>query len=143
MPEFTPYLSDLNRRATPVADNEQQQLSQSERMADRWRNFLERKRRSILAQSSRSFWTAGLPRGSRSFINWSRAAFARRNRELEAQRLEAEIQESRADLQRYVLMAQYAINLAVRQDSDPVRRLTRKRNLMDRWRRLYQKPRSI
>ncbi len=142
MSEFSPYLSDLNNRATPVADNEQLQRKEGERMADRWRNFLERRRRKAMGRPSTSFIAKGLPRGSRTLIHWTRAAFAR-NRSRQAAHLEYEIQESRAELQRYVMMAQFAINLAVRQESDPVKRMSRKQSLMNRWRRLYQKPRSI
>ncbi len=143
MSEFSPYLSDLNRHATPVADNEQHQWKQSERMANRWRNFLQRRQRLALSGSPKAFWTVALPRGSRAFVDWTRAAFARNSHLRRASHLENEIEGSRAELRRYVMMAQFAINLAVRQDPDPTRRMARKRTLMDRWRRLYQKPRSI
>lgn len=124
MSEFSPYLSNLNQREAPRAvDRFDQQRDLSSRMANRWKRFLERKRKGVNRLSRRS---------------WMRGAFFRRGGNT-ASHLQAEIEESTIDMRRYVLMAQYAINLAVQHDPNMNRRLAKKRQLMDKWRNMHQR----
>jgi hypothetical protein len=146
MSEFSPYLADLNQGAVPLADNDQLQRDQTSRMANRWQAFLERRRRKAVGRNPAVGIGMALRfgnEGGRLLASWASRALSKASRSQKSLQLEAEIEHSRADMQRYVMLAHYAINLAVRQDKDPVRRLSRKQHLMNRWRRLYQKPRQL
>ncbi|HEX8762514.1 MAG TPA: hypothetical protein VF733_02030 [Candidatus Saccharimonadales bacterium] len=136
MSEFSPYLSNLNQRETPLGiDRFERQRERSARMASHWKRFLQRKQRRATEVGSES--TFGSLFGGRAW-HMIHGAFARVGRR-RSHRLEAEIEESRTDLQRYVLMAQYAINLAVRHDPNFNRRMAKKRQLMDKWRNLHHR----
>lgn len=130
MTELSPYLSELNKEASPFTVREQTQRRQAAKLGKRWGRLLRRKGTEAALEDPDKAriwsWAAGLSK------TWSRFRGHARQ-----ERLHLEIQASRSELQRYVNMAQYAINLAVKSESDPKRRFFKKRDLMEKWRRLY------
>jgi hypothetical protein len=72
-----------------------------------------------------------------TFLRWVRFFWARRWSKRKSERITSDIHETQANLQAFMTMAQYAINLAVKTEKRPEARLTRRRVLMDRWRNTY------
>jgi hypothetical protein len=70
-------------------------------------------------------------------LKWLRVLWARRWSKLRARRMRAEIHKQTHDMQKYMTVAQYAINLAIMSEKKPDRRNARSRELMGRWRDAY------
>lgn len=139
MAEIPPSLSEVNQEATPGPYRVPAERNKTIRAARRWEGFLRRKSKAALPSAEGA--TREETRGpARDFLYWMRNLMARQRRARHQEQLHQEIREGQQNLQAYMDMARFAVDMAVQKESDsPKKQAAVRRTLTERWRNAFRK----
>lgn len=140
MAETSPSLSEANHEATPGPYGVPPERNRTARAARRWQSLLRRKSKVAMPAPQESGAGEKTRGPARDFAQWMRGLTARRQQAQQQEQLQHEIKEGQQNLQAYMDMARFAVDMAVQKEADnPKRQAALRRTLTQRWRNVFRK----
>lgn len=136
-PDFSPFNvgRSLNSSDAPLAQRDNQPRT----VAQEWERILWTKTAPMLSRPVEEARPFGRRERTPAPVKWLRLWWARRWSRRKGERLQHNIHETGANLQNFMVMAQYAINLAVQSEPLVEVQTAKRRELMNRWRNTYER----